>query len=142
MIDLVKDYEVDFLKQPMPYRAWNVNWKEMEYGVFDIEPSEHYKFMRPTGFEDIYQSPIFEGDILMQKIPDSVEEKGFFNWFGVVKMVYGCWVCLEVNFDYSNTPLENMTKLYEDADKLAVCGNVLEGIQWTNIEFEQVEVQS
>lgn len=76
-----------------------------------------------TGRPDNKGDKIYEGDLIRQRLEDSVEPEGFFFCESIVEMVQGCWVLSQIGFDYSRTPLHERSFLYE-ADDIEVIGNI------------------
>ena len=71
-----------------------------------------------TGFTDKNDKDIYEGDKISYRVPEALDPSGCFDIVMDVAWFNGCWICKEIDFDYSDAKFpEEFTFLYEVADK-------------------------
>lgn len=78
-----------------------------------------------TGKIDKRGNMVFDGDIVIERLLDACEPKGYYDCKSVVELVQGCWVLSQIGFDYSNTPLHERHFLFESND-IEIVGNIHE----------------
>jgi len=98
----------------LKFRAWNTNWKEYEYGCYDVEPSPDYIFEQYTGLKDKNGKEIYEGDIYKQFIEDSPNEERIIIDFVEYIHLFAYF------FDNKNHEIEVIGNIHENPELLEI----------------------
>jgi len=72
----------------------------------------------------IDEKSVFSNDTFKVWLEDSQEEEGGCWWNCYVGIHKGCWCLLQVDFDYSDLPLDEVELLFETDYKLIPTGNL------------------
>ena len=75
---------------------------------------------RPLPYIDMNGQPILEWAYVKQQLIDEVQPPGYFWWVAQVRFVRGCYVVMQLGFDYSKSPWEDYTLLHDCAHDLEV----------------------
>lgn len=92
--------------------------------------SDDIVIMRHTGYLDADIKPICEGYIMTQEYPANETDDAWTAYYEV-KMHRGCWVLMEVNFDYSDTLINDMNFLHDMHDEVHYWGHIYDNPKLT-----------